>query len=254
MQISMQQIQEHNNNNSIIHIHDIKPYDVLCGRGSMCFGHIGNHRFRMLIAEYAETYQMASTKKLKMQAVLLIVDIVIARGGRFLVKKNSSDANGIITTTTTTTCYWVDGGRRQGKKKTGHAFRDALRGRVKCIARMRAENAQHVAMLNDGADSSSRGVAVSVPPSSTITSTNDDERNKYCWVDEDMMQHNNDDDDYAPMPISTYAAGIPSAAAAATIEHRNTEASKEEWRRNASINATTASDLNNFFLMNGGHL
>lgn len=104
-----------------------KPVDVLCGRGKMCFHHDGNDRFRMLIAEHADTYKQAPTKKAKMQVVMLIVDIVIARGGRFLIRTKEGS--------------WVDGGRKQGKKKTGHAFRDALRGRVKCITQMRESNA-----------------------------------------------------------------------------------------------------------------
>ena len=63
----------------------LKPGDVLCGRGKMCFHHEGNGRFRMLIAQYADTYKMAASKKAKMQVVMLIVDIVIARGGLFLI-------------------------------------------------------------------------------------------------------------------------------------------------------------------------
>ena len=39
----------------------------------------------MLIAQYADTYKMAASKKAKMQVVMLIVDIVIARGGLFLI-------------------------------------------------------------------------------------------------------------------------------------------------------------------------
>jgi hypothetical protein len=50
--------------------------DVLCGRGKMRFHHEGNDSFRMLIAEHSETYKMAPTKKLKMQVVELVVDVV----------------------------------------------------------------------------------------------------------------------------------------------------------------------------------
>jgi hypothetical protein len=77
----------------------------------------------MLIAEYADMYEMALTKKTKMRVVMMIVDIVIARGGRFLINNNNGT--------------WSDGGRKHGKKKTGCAFCDALRGRVKCISQMR---------------------------------------------------------------------------------------------------------------------
>ena len=128
---------------SHITIDNPKTVDVLCGRGKMCFLHEGNDRFRMLIAEHADTYKMASTKRVKMHVVELVVDIVIARGGRFLVRNN----NGTTT--------WIDGGRKQGKKKTGHAFRDALRGRVKCITEMRKVNAQALRNANDDLSCSS---------------------------------------------------------------------------------------------------
>ena len=105
------------------------PLDVLCGRGRNNFHH--NDHFRVLIAEYAETYKHAPTKKAKMRVVMMAVDIVIARGGRFLVLSNDDS--------------WVDGGLKVGKTKVGHAFRDALRGRVKCIAEMRAKNILQVA-------------------------------------------------------------------------------------------------------------
>jgi hypothetical protein len=109
--------------------------DVLCGRGKMRFHHEGNDSFRMLIAEHSETYKMAPTKKLKMQVVALVVDVVFSRGGRFLIQ--------------TTDGSWVDGGKKQGKVKTGHAMRDALRGKVKCITRMRESHAQERRDMND---------------------------------------------------------------------------------------------------------
>jgi hypothetical protein len=118
-----------------------KRVDVLCGRGKMCFRHEGNDGFRMLIAEHADTYKMAPTKKVKTQVIALVVEIVIARGGRFLVQNNDD-------------CTWVDGGRKQGKKKTGHAFRDALRGRVKCITEMREANAQVLRNISDNSSHS----------------------------------------------------------------------------------------------------
>ena len=115
-----------------------KRVDVLCGRGKMCLRHEGNHIFRMLIAEHADTYKMSSTKTARMDVVALVVDIVIARGGRFLVPYNFGT--------------WLDGGRKLGKKKAGYALRDALRGRIKCITEMREVNAQ--VLRNTSNDSS----------------------------------------------------------------------------------------------------
>lgn len=197
---NMQQIQDHNNTHTICP-RQITQVDVLCGRGKMSFHHEGNNRYRMLIAEHADTYKMAPTKKMKMEVVLLIVEIIIARGGRFLV----SNTDGT----------WSDGGRQQGKKKTGHAFRDALRGRVKCITLMRAQSAQNTAMMK----------ADDVLSYASL-STNSDE---YDW-------DHNDGDFCSPTPLG------------ATTPDLNIEPSKE-WRRNSIVNVETANDLIKFFLM-----
>jgi hypothetical protein len=96
----------------------VRTDDVLCGKSSVCFQHEGNERFRQLIAKYAQSYELAITKKSKMAVVMNVVNTVLARGGRFLV---SNEENGA----------WMDGGVKQGKKKAGFAFRDAARGRTK---------------------------------------------------------------------------------------------------------------------------
>ena len=140
--ISIPQLElQHATTSRIAVVDNPKTVDVLCGRGKMCFRHEGNNRFRVLIAEHADTYKMAPTKKVKTQVIALVVEIVIARGGRFLVQNNDD-------------CTWVDGGRKQGKKKTGHAFRDALRGRVKCITEMREANAQVLRNISDNSSHS----------------------------------------------------------------------------------------------------
>jgi len=108
----------------LVVVENPRSIDVLCGRGKICFDHKGNDGFRELIAKYADPYRTSSTKKAKMQVIMNVVNIVTAKGGRFLVKnKEEVDQP------------WVDGGIKQGKKKTGHALRDALRGRVKCITK-----------------------------------------------------------------------------------------------------------------------
>lgn len=140
MTIQQQAQRRVENIDTTIRIDTPRGVDVLCGRGRMCFHHEGNDKFRMLIAEHSDTYKMAPTKKAKMQVVMLIVDIIVARGGRFLT--NNKDGT------------WADGGRKQGKKKTGHAFRDALRGRVKCITQMREQNAQSAMLSADDSSNS----------------------------------------------------------------------------------------------------
>lgn len=105
-----------------------KPTDVLCGRGKTCFEHEGNGAFRKIVARHIDAYSMAPTKKAKMQVVVRVVDIILSQGGRFLIRNRGSPH------------YWIDGGSKQGKKKAGHALRDALRGRVKCVEKLRVEN------------------------------------------------------------------------------------------------------------------
>lgn len=98
-----------------------EPVDVLCGRGKNSFRHAGNGHFRHLIVEHASSYRKASTKRDKTAVVMLVAETIIARGGRFLVRNKVDDS-------------WRDGGLQQGQRKVGNAFRDALRGRVKCLA------------------------------------------------------------------------------------------------------------------------
>ena len=101
----------------------------------------GNDLFRMLIAEHADTYKMAPNKIAKMHIVALVVDIVIASGSRFLVQNNDGTT-------------WFDGGRKQGKKETRHAFRNELRGREKCTE-MREVMAQALRNASDDSSHSS---------------------------------------------------------------------------------------------------
>ena len=108
---------------SLVSSFTIKPDDVLCGRSSFCFFNEGNDRFRRLIARYADDYQKSNSKKAKMGIVTHIVHIIMSRGGRFLVLGSDGST-------------WADGGERQGKVKTGRAFRDAVRGRTKCVAKI----------------------------------------------------------------------------------------------------------------------
>lgn len=104
-----------------------EPADVLCGRGENSFRHGGNYQFRQLIVENANSYKMAATRKQKTQVVVLVATAIIAMGGRFLIRNTDGKS-------------WRDGGLKQGKLKAGHAFRDALRGRVKCLAQKTTRN------------------------------------------------------------------------------------------------------------------
>ena len=101
-------------------IYQPEPDDVLCGRGENSFRHRGNYYFRHLIVENSCRYKMAATRKQKSQVVSLVANTIIQKGGRFLIRSDDGES-------------WRDGGLKQGKLKTGHAFRDVVRGRFKSL-------------------------------------------------------------------------------------------------------------------------
>lgn len=149
-------------------VHKPRTIDVLCGRGKTCFEHRGNDNFRNIIARHIDIYSKASTKKAKMQVVVGVVEMIIAGGGRFLVRKHSYDGD-------KSQSYWVDGGRKQGKKKVGHALRDALRGRVKCISKLRVENnlTNKKVLMNTIPNQSMNSKAYSAPAAEEDSSNSD---------------------------------------------------------------------------------
>lgn len=48
----------------------IGPNDVICGRGSRCFNHVGNQRFRLLVEANMDKYFNAVQSKLDKTAVI----------------------------------------------------------------------------------------------------------------------------------------------------------------------------------------
>jgi hypothetical protein len=50
--------------------------DVFCGRGSMCFNHVGNKRFRLIVLSNLDRYAEAPTKAGKTAIIYEIVDLV----------------------------------------------------------------------------------------------------------------------------------------------------------------------------------
>ena len=50
--------------------------DVYCGRGSLCFNHIGNRRFRMIVSANLGRYSSALTKTDKTSIIYEVVDYI----------------------------------------------------------------------------------------------------------------------------------------------------------------------------------
>lgn len=88
-------------------IHD---NDVLCGRGGATNNHIGNKRFRSIVAEHQREY-LAAKKKDKGLIARSIVQIVHERGGRFLKKQGD---------------VWVEVDNKKAAEKTSQALREGL--------------------------------------------------------------------------------------------------------------------------------
>ena len=51
-------------------------YDVICGRGSKCFHHIGNQRFRELVMDMLKKYSDSSSKRDKSYMICDIVNTI----------------------------------------------------------------------------------------------------------------------------------------------------------------------------------
>jgi hypothetical protein len=54
--------------------YQLNEYDVICGRGSTCYDHIGNVRFRQLVQDHLTSYMNATTKHDKTAIIQTIID------------------------------------------------------------------------------------------------------------------------------------------------------------------------------------
>lgn len=59
----------------------LNEHDVLCGRGSTCYNHVGNQRFRRLVQARLQDYSNATTKLEKSTIISSIVDQVRQNSG-----------------------------------------------------------------------------------------------------------------------------------------------------------------------------
>mmetsp|Transcript_10894 Transcript_10894/g.30139 ORF Transcript_10894/g.30139 Transcript_10894/m.30139 type:complete len:594 (+) Transcript_10894:517-2298(+) len=106
----------------IMHVND---NDVLCGRGggNGC-SHIGNARFRELVASQREYYSTL-TKKQKMILSRQIVNLIRKVGGRFLARDHSNGVvNGSKGLSPTGQHHWYDIGLPRSFEKTAQALRE----------------------------------------------------------------------------------------------------------------------------------
>jgi hypothetical protein len=97
----------------------ISEYDVLCGRGGATNTHVGNKRFRSIVAEYQEEY-LDARKKEKALISKRVVQRINQYGGRFLKRDANSD-------------MWVEVPSKKALLKTGQALREGLDVRHKTV-------------------------------------------------------------------------------------------------------------------------
>jgi hypothetical protein len=86
-------------------------HDVLLGRGAACWNHVGNRKFRHIVAMYLCRYENCKARIEKMIVVAEIVRQIINSGGRFLKKDPR-------------TMTWFTVERKAAVEKVGHAIRD----------------------------------------------------------------------------------------------------------------------------------
>jgi len=85
--------------------------DVLCGRGSTCYKHVGNQNFRFIIAVHLPKYtDPLTTRKEKGIMIQKIVNDLLNEGRRFLKEGITG---------------WEVLCHKEAKYKVGHALRDA---------------------------------------------------------------------------------------------------------------------------------
>jgi hypothetical protein len=87
-------------------------FDVLCGRDREAFLHVGNRKFRAIIAKNRDMYQNAKTRADKYRIASEVIDVIHEYGGRFLKKDPKTN-------------MWHNVGRHYTHEKVSHALRDA---------------------------------------------------------------------------------------------------------------------------------
>ena len=92
---------------------------LLLGRGGATNNHIGNKRFRSIVADHQREY-LGARKKEKAVIARKIVSIIQENGGRFLKRSFESDV-------------WVEVNDKKATEKTSQALREGLDVRHKTI-------------------------------------------------------------------------------------------------------------------------
>jgi hypothetical protein len=125
------QKQQQRHHSSFIKPHDIRPYDVLCGRDKAVFNSIGNRRFRVSISVYIPRYEMARNKGQKATVIMFVCNILRNEVGvRFLKKEQPRGGGGGAalkkgsSSESEEEYHYIELDEAEARKKVGHALRD----------------------------------------------------------------------------------------------------------------------------------
>lgn len=106
-------------NYDMISADKINPNDVLCGRGGLTNSHIGNKKYRYIVAEHQLEY-LRARKNDKRTIARAVVSRIRENGGRFLQRSSDSDV-------------WVVVSDKRATEKTSQALREGLDVRHKTV-------------------------------------------------------------------------------------------------------------------------
>ena len=73
--------------------YQLNDHDVYCGRGSLCYNHVGNRRFRSYVAKNLHRYNSTTSKLEKSIIIQDVVDYVrsMSQVGGFVKRVGDSD-------------------------------------------------------------------------------------------------------------------------------------------------------------------
>jgi hypothetical protein len=109
--------------NGTVSNEDVRPHDVLLGRGRSMRTHPGNAHFRKLVAASFDVY-CAVDRTQKTKVAEAIIEVIQRYGGRFLKQTASSPAKGCRGAS-----FWEEIGHGEARYKVAHTFRGVRKQR-----------------------------------------------------------------------------------------------------------------------------
>lgn len=133
---------------------EINPNDVLCGRGGLTNSHVGNKRFRCVVAEYQLEY-LKARKNDKKDIARTVVSRIRENGGRFLQRSLNSSA-------------WTIASDKRAVEKTSQALREGLDVRHKTVRprklmRKRGTKYDSLGSSGEEKENSAKGIVIDSP-------------------------------------------------------------------------------------------